>query len=63
MLLDHKPVAYNFARKFFEFASGFKPDLAQRLDLYRMIPDDADACRMKDLLTRVLRYVSRGDRP
>ena len=63
MLSDHKRVAYNFAKKFFEYASGTKPDLNQRLRLYEMIPDDPDACRLRDLISDVLVYAIEGTEP
>ena len=56
LLADHKRVAYIFAKKFFEYANGYKPDLEQRLELYAMIPDEADECRLKDLLIDILAY-------
>ncbi len=61
LLSDHRKVAYNFAKKFFEYANGYKPNLEQRLELYAMIPAEAEACRMKDLITRVLVYSLEGE--
>ncbi len=63
MLVEHKPVAYNFAKKFYEYATGTKPDLNQRLHLYRLIPDDAEACRLRDLIRDVLIYAIGGIHP
>jgi hypothetical protein len=56
LLSDHKKIAYNFIKKFFEYANGYKPSLAQRLDLFAMIPDEPEECRMKDLITKTLVY-------
>jgi hypothetical protein len=56
LLSRHRQVAYNFAKKFFEYANGFKPTLKQRLDLFELIPEKAENCRMRDLLTEVLVY-------
>ena len=56
LLSKHRKVAYNFAKKFFEYANGYAPSLKQRLDLYAMIPAEAEACRMKDLIREVLVY-------
>ncbi|MBT5170604.1 MAG: DUF1585 domain-containing protein, partial [Opitutales bacterium] len=56
LLSDHRKIAYNFAKKFFEYANGYTPSLRQRLDLYDRIPTDAIDCRMKDLITNVLIY-------
>ncbi len=61
LLSDHRKVAYNFAKKFFEYANGYKPNLEQRLELYAMIPAKAEACRMKDLIARVLVYSLEGE--
>ena len=62
LLSDHKKVAYNFAKKFFEYANGHKPNLKQRLHLHAMIPDNAEECRMKDLIVKVLAYSLEGER-
>jgi hypothetical protein len=61
LLSDHRKVAYNFSKKFFEYANGYKPNLEQRLELYAMIPAEAEACRMKDLITMVLVYSLEGE--
>ena len=60
LLSKHRKVAYNFAKKFFEYANGYAPSLKQRLDLYAMIPAEAEACRMKDLIREVLAYSLEG---
>ena len=56
LLSDHKKIAYNFAKKFFEYANGYKPNLKQRLHLFTMIPENAQESRIKDLITKVLVY-------
>ena len=56
LLSEHKKVAYNFMRRFFEYANGFAPTLAQRLDLYARIPEASESCGMKDLVVRTLVY-------
>ena len=61
LLSDHKRIAYNFAKKFFEYANGYKPSLRRRLHLFRMIPEVAQECRMKDLMTKVLIYSLTGE--
>ena len=61
LLLDHKKVAYNFAKKFFEFASGYKPTLKQRIDLFNLIENDPDDCRVRDLIKKVLVYSLEGE--
>ena len=60
LLSEHKKVAYNFSKKFFEYANGYKPNLTQRLHLHAMIPDNAEECRMKDLIVKVLAYSLEG---
>ena len=60
LLSKHRKVAYNFAKKFFEYANGYAPSLKQRLDLYAMILAEAEACRMKDLIREVLAYSLEG---
>ncbi|MBC8326239.1 MAG: DUF1592 domain-containing protein [Verrucomicrobia subdivision 3 bacterium] len=61
LLSKHRKVAYNFAKTFFEYANGYTPNLQQRLHLYAMIPAEADACGMKDLIRQVLVYSLEGE--
>ena len=56
LLTDHRRVGYNFAKKFFEYANGYVPDLKQRLALLAMLNDESDNCRMMDVVTAVLVY-------
>ena len=63
LLADHKQVAYNLAKTFFEYANGYAPSLEQRLDLHKMIPAKAEDCRMKDLIMDVLTYSFAGEQP
>ena len=56
LLADHRKIAYNFSKRFFEYANGYEPNLQQRLHLHAMIPDSAESCRMKDLIVKVLVY-------
>jgi hypothetical protein len=56
LLSKHKNIAYNLARKFFEYANGYEPNLQQRMSLYRMIPERSEDCKLRDLLTNVLIY-------
>ena len=56
LLSDHKKIAYNFVKKFFEYANGYKPILKERLDLFAMIPEEPEQCRMMDLITITLVY-------
>ena len=51
---NERKIAYNFAKKFFEYTHGYQPSLMQRLDLLEMI--DPKGCRMRDLVTDVLVY-------
>jgi hypothetical protein len=52
---EHK-VAYNFAKKYFEYAKGYKPDLEQRLHLWDFITRSLGNVQMKDLVTEVIAY-------
>ena len=62
LLLDeHRKIAYNFARKFYEYASGTEPDLGQRRHLFRLIPERAADCRIRDLISNVLIYAIIGE--
>ncbi|MDG2123361.1 MAG: DUF1588 domain-containing protein, partial [Verrucomicrobiales bacterium] len=54
LLSDHRKIAYNFAKQFFEYANGYEPDLTQRLDLHGLIEGNPEKCRMKDLLAKLL---------
>ena len=56
LLSDHRKIAYNFAKKFFEYSNGYQPSLRQRLDLFEQIPTNAQDCGMKDLVADVLIY-------
>ena len=56
LLSDHKKIAYNFARKFFEYTNGYEPSLKQRIDLYAMIEEQPEDCRLMDLITRIMIY-------
>ena len=62
LLSDHRKVAYNFTKKFFEYANGYKPDLKERLHLFKLIPENAKECRIKDLITKVLLYSLREEK-
>jgi hypothetical protein len=63
LLSDHKKIAYNFAKKFFEYANGYEPTLKQRIELFDMIPDKADDSKIKDLISAVIIYSFDGDQP
>ena len=54
LVLDERKIAYNFAKKFFEYANGYEPSLKQRLELLAMI--NPTGCRIRDLVTNVLVY-------
>ena len=60
LLNGHRKLAYNFAKKFFEYTNGYAPDLPQRLELYDMTSEEPDHNRMKDLLSKVLVYSLEG---
>ena len=56
LLSKHKTIAYNFAKNIFEYANGYAPTLKQRLELYKMIPDKAEECRLKTLFKNIILY-------
>ncbi len=62
LLSEHKKIAYNFAKKYFEYANGYKPTLMQRIDLFEMIPAASEDCRLKNLIHQVLMYSVKGGR-
>lgn len=62
LLSDYKKVAYNFAKKYFEYANGYKPTLLQRIELFKMIPTVSEDCRLKNLIHQVLMYSVKGGR-
>ena len=62
LLSDQQKIAYNFAKKFFEYANGYKPDLTQRLHLWDFITTRPENERMKTLVTEVLTYSLSHDK-
>jgi hypothetical protein len=56
LLAGESKVAYNFAKKYFEYANGYEPDLEQRLYLWDFIARSPGKVQMRDLLTEVLVY-------
>ena len=63
LLADERKIAYNFAKKFFEYAKGRKPDLSQRIHLWSFLGRNPGNSRLQTLLTEVLEYsVSGGAR-
>ena len=59
LLNDEQKIAYNLAKKFFEYANGFEPNLNQRLALLTIV--GSGNCRMRDLVENVLVYSLRRD--
>lgn len=59
LLSNERVIAYHFAKTFFEYANGYKPDLRQRLELHAMT--GAKDYRMKDLVSDVLIYSLDGE--
>jgi hypothetical protein len=47
-------IAYNFAKKFFEYARGEKPNLEQRLYLWDFLGKAEENVRLKNIVTEVL---------
>jgi len=60
LVSSHRRIAYNFSKKFFEYANGYTPSLAQRLVLLGMISDNPNECRMRDLVIEILVYSVTG---
>ena len=60
LLADHRKIAYNFAKMFFEYANGYQPNLHQRIDLLRMIPDKTEDYGLRNLISDVLVYSLEG---
>jgi hypothetical protein len=63
LLSDTSKIAYNFAKKFFEYAEGYPPSLNQRLKLMEMISANSEGIGMKDLVTEVLVYTFTEAQP
>ena len=56
LLSNQRKIAYNFAKKFFEYANGYKPNLNQRLHLWEFIDKQPGNDNIKTLVTEVLTY-------
>ncbi len=54
LLSNERKIAYNFAKKFFEYARGGKPKLEQRLDLWDFLGEAEENVRLKNIVTEVL---------
>ena len=54
LLSNERKIAYNFAKKFFEYARGGKPKLEQRLDLWDFLGKAEENVRLKNIVTEVL---------
>jgi len=63
LLKDERKVAYNFARKFFEYANGYPPGLEQRLQLWSLLEDGEKQAGMKDIVTGILMLSLNSDPP
>ncbi len=56
LLEQDRRIAFNIAKKLFEYINGYQPDLAQRQDLLAKIPADQGGYGMRDLISDVLVY-------
>ena len=56
LLSDPAKIAYNFAKKFFEYVERHPPNLKQRLRLMEMISANPEDLRMNDLVRQVLAF-------
>lgn len=63
LLEDPRKIAYNYAKKLFEYATGKQPTLPQRLALYRNIPEETDHWGLKDLTIDVLIFALTEAQP
>jgi len=63
LLEDPRKIAYNYAKKLFEYATGKQPTLPQRLALYRNIPEETDYWGLKDLTIDVLIFALTEAQP
>ena len=60
---NHQAIGYNFAKKLFEYATGYQPNLQQRLAIYNMLKERPEDCKVKDLVVDVLVYAMDVGRP
>jgi len=56
LVADERKIAYNFAKKYFEYANGKKPTLVQRLHLWDFLGEDPGNLGLRELITEVLIY-------
>jgi hypothetical protein len=56
LLTEERKIAYNFAKKFFEYANGYQADLSQRLHFWNHLGEKSDHGRLKNVVTEVLIY-------
>ena len=63
LLEDPRKIAYNYAKKLFEYATGEQPTLPQRLALYQNIPEETDYWGLKDLTIDVLIFALTEAQP
>jgi hypothetical protein len=54
LLSNEQKIAYNFAKKFFEYARGEKPNLEQRLHLWNFLGKAEENVRLKNIVIEVL---------
>ena len=63
LLEDPRKIAYNYAKKLFEYTTGEQPSLPQRLALYQNIPEETDHWGLKDLTIDVLIFALTEAQP
>ena len=56
LLANERKIAYNFAKKYFEYANGHEPSLTDRLHLWEFLGRAPGNTRLKTLVTEVLHY-------
>ena len=63
LLAGEDKIAYNFAKKFFEYANGYPPGLEERLQLWDFITSEPEHRQLRTLLTEILAKSQKTDQP
>jgi hypothetical protein len=63
LVAQERKIAYNFAKKFFEYAGGAKPDLSQRIRLWNFLGEESKNGRLQNLVIGVLLQLATKPNP
>ena len=63
LVAQERKIAYNFAKKFFEYAGGAKPDLSQRIQLWNFLGEESENGRLQNLVIGVLLQLATQPNP